>query len=126
MAFLSFLLRSAWGINSSMLRLFVRICRLYFENSAGSSACPDGVEVPFNIETYVNGAYIILGLLYGQGDFEKTIDISTRAGQDSDCNPASSGGILGTMLGYNRLPEKYKAEMAIVEDMPFNNTAIRN
>ena len=39
-------------------------------------ACPDGVEVPFNIETYVNGAYIILGLLYGQGDFEKTIDIS--------------------------------------------------
>ena len=89
-------------------------------------ACPDGVEVPFNIETYVNGAYIILGLLYGQGDFEKTIDISTRAGQDSDCNPASSGGILGTMLGYNRLPEKYKAEMAIVEDMPFNNTVSFN
>lgn len=89
-------------------------------------ACPDGVEVPFNIETYVNGAYIILGLLYGQGDFEKTIDVSTRAGQDSDCNPASSGGILGTMLGYNRLPEKYKAEMAIVEDMPFNNTVSFN
>ena len=78
-------------------------------------ACPDGVEVPFNIETYVNGAYIILGLLYGQGDFEKTIDISTRAGQDSDCNPASSGGILGTMLGYNRLPEKYKAEVVTLQ-----------
>ena len=89
-------------------------------------ACPDGIEVPFNIETYVNGAYIILGLLYGQGDFEKTIDISTRAGQDSDCNPASSGGILGTMLGYNRLPEKYKAEIVIVEDMPFNNTVSFN
>lgn len=57
---------------------------------------------------------------------KKTIDISTRAGQDSDCNPASSGGILGTMLGYNRLPEKYKAEMAIVEDMPFNNTVSFN
>lgn len=30
------------------------------------------------------------------------------------------------MLGYNRLPEKYKAEMAIVEDMPFNNTVSFN
>ena len=49
----------------------------------------------------------VLGLLYGEGDFERTIDISTRAGQDSDCNPASSGGIIATMLGYNQLPEKY-------------------
>ena len=42
------------------------------EKNGGTNdiACPDGVEVPFNIETYVNGAYIILGLLYGQGDFE--------------------------------------------------------
>lgn len=89
-------------------------------------ACPDGVEMPFNIETYVNGAYIILGLLYGQGDFEKTIDISTRAGQDSDCNPASSGGILGTMIGYNRIPEKFRKELTVVEDIPFNNTVSFN
>lgn len=89
-------------------------------------ACPDGVGMPFNIETYVNGAYIILGLLYGQGDFEKTIDISTRAGQDSDCNPASSGGIVGTMLGYSRIPEKYKRELVVVEDIPFNNTVSFN
>ena len=65
---------------------------------------------------------LILGLLYGQGDFEKTIDISTRAGQDSDCNPASSGGIVATMLGYERLPEKYKKEMELIADRPFNNT----
>lgn len=84
--------------------------------------CPDGVEMPFNIETYVNGAYIVLGLLYGKGDFERTIDISTRAGQDSDCNPASSGGILGAMIGYDHLPEKYKQELSVVEDLPFNNT----
>ena len=82
--------------------------------------------MPFNIETYVNGAYIILGLLYGQGDFEKTIDISTRAGQDSDCNPASSGGILGTMIGYNRIPEKFRKELTVVEDIPFNNTVSFN
>ena len=76
-------------------------CWQEIENKWGTAdiACPDGVEVPFNIEAYVNGAYIVLGLLYGEGDFERTIDISTRAGQDSDCNPASSGGIIATMLG---------------------------
>ena len=101
-----------------------RLCWSEIEKKWGTAdtACPDGVGVPFNIETYVNGAYIILGLLYGQGDFEKTIDISTRAGQDSDCNPASSGGILATMLGYERLPEKYKKEMELIADRPFNNT----
>ena len=62
-------------------------CWEEIEKKWGSSDidCPSCVEVPANIGTCVNGAYIILGLLYGQGDFEKTIDISTRAGQDSDC-----------------------------------------
>ena len=103
-------------------------CWEEIEKKWGSNdiACPDGVEMSFNIETYVNGAYIILGLLYGQGDFEKTIDISTRAGQDSDCNPASSGGILGTMIGYNRIPEKFRKELTVVEDIPFNNTVSFN
>ena len=62
-------------------------------------ACPDGVEVPFNIEAYVNGAYIVLGLLYGEGDFERTIDISTRAGQDSDCNPCVARDRIDVPIG---------------------------
>lgn len=87
-------------------------------------ACPDGVQLPFNIETKVNAAYIILGLLYGKGDFYRTLDISTRAGQDSDCNPASAGGILGTMLGYSRIPECFRKALPCVEDRPFSNTDI--
>lgn len=88
------------------------------------SACPDGVHVPFNIETKVNSAYILLGLLYGQGDFFKTMDISTRAGQDSDCNPASAAGILGTMLGYDKIPAEYRNTLKPVEDRPFSHTHI--
>lgn len=65
-------------------------------------------------------------MLYGEGDFERTIDISTRAGQDSDCNPASSGGIIATMLGYNQLPEKYRTVLMEVADRPFNNTVSFN
>ena len=30
--------------------------------------CPDGIAYPFNIDATVNSAYILLGLLYGEGD----------------------------------------------------------
>ncbi|MEO7992377.1 MAG: ADP-ribosylglycohydrolase family protein, partial [Chryseolinea sp.] len=71
-------------------------------------SCPDGVFVPFNIDATVNSAYVVLGLLYGNGDFTKTLEISTRAGQDSDCNPSSAAGILGALLGYSKIPDYWK------------------
>lgn len=86
--------------------------------------CPDGVHKPFNIDAKVNAAYIVIGLLYGKGDFTSTLDISTRCGQDSDCNPASAGGILGTVLGYERIPEEWKKEIVKVEDRDFRFTTI--
>jgi len=84
--------------------------------------CPDGVFTPFDIDAKINAAYIVLGLLYGNGDYSKTIEISTRAGQDSDCNPSSAGGILGTMLGYSGIPEYWKMGLAEVEDINFKYT----
>jgi hypothetical protein len=81
--------------------------------------CPDGVFKAFNIDASINGAYIALGLLYGNGDYGKTIDISTRAGYDSDCNPANAAGILGTMLGYSNIPEYWKQGLNKVEAKKF-------
>ena len=86
--------------------------------------CPNGVFVPFNIDAVINSAYIIIGLLYGEGDFYKTIDIATRCGQDSDCNPASAGGILGTIIGYNKIPAYWMKNVKEVEDMDFAYTTI--
>jgi len=86
--------------------------------------CPDGVFVPFNIDAVINSAYIVIGLLYGEKDFSRTIDIATRCGQDSDCNPASSGGILGAMLGYSNIPEYWMKNLREVEDMNFAYTTI--
>ncbi len=86
--------------------------------------CPDGVFVPFNIDAKINAAYIVIGMLYGEGDFGLTVDISTRCGQDSDCNPASAGGILGTILGYDALPDYWKQGLDKVEDMDFKYTTI--
>jgi len=60
-----------------------------------------------NIDAKINGAYIVMGMLYGQRDPDKTIIISTRCGQDSDCNPSNAAGILFTTLGFKKLPERF-------------------
>ncbi len=86
--------------------------------------CPDGVFTSFNIDAKINSAWIVLGLLYGQGDLGKTFSISTRAGDDSDCNPGNAGGIVGTMLGYKNIPDYWKQGLAEVEPMDFKYTTI--
>jgi len=84
--------------------------------------CPAGALAPFNIDAKLNGAYIALGLLYGDGDFGKTIEIATRSGQDSDCNPASAAGILGVALGYKRIPDEWKSGIPAIADKKFAYT----
>ena len=61
----------------------------------------------FNIHAKLNGAYVVMGLLYGKGDIDRTILVSMRCGQDSDCNPSSAAGVLCTTIGYEKLPERY-------------------
>lgn len=80
---------------------------------------PNGVFEPYNIDAMLNSAYVVIGLLYGEGDFFKTMDISTRCGQDSDCNPATAAGILGTMLGYSNIPAYWMSSLREVEDIDF-------
>ena len=63
-----------------------------------------------------------MGLLYGEGDFYKTMDISTRCGQDSDCNPASAAGILATIQGYSQIPEYWMKNLREVENLNFAYT----
>jgi hypothetical protein len=86
--------------------------------------CPDFVFRPGNIDARVNGAYVVIGLLYGRGDFGRTLEIATRCGQDSDCNPASAGGILGTMLGYGGIPAAWRDPVKPIEDKPFAYTTM--
>jgi hypothetical protein len=84
--------------------------------------CPNGALRPFNIDAKLNGAYIALGLLFGGGDFGRTIEISTRAGQDSDCNPSSAAGILGVMLGYRAIPDEWKGGIPALAGQKFRYT----
>ena len=84
--------------------------------------CPEGVWNSFNIDATINAAHVVMGLLYGEGDFGKTMDISTRCGDDSDCNPASAAGILGVMYGYDAIPSEWKGGVEMIADMDFPYT----
>lgn len=84
--------------------------------------CPEGVYNGFDIDARLNAAYVVTGLLYGDKDFYRTMDIATRCGQDSDCNPATAAGILGVILGYSNIPQFWKPAVEKVEDLKFPYT----
>lgn len=78
-----------------------------------------GALHPFNIDAKLNGAYIVMGLLYGNGAYDKTLEVALRCGQDSDCNPSNAAGVLGIILGYSGTPEKWKSGIEAIADSQF-------
>lgn len=87
-----------------------------------AAACPGSLSRAYNIDAVLNSAYVVIGLLYGGGDFDITMEISARCGQDADCNPATAAGILGTMLGYSAIPQKWTDGLSETEDREYAGT----
>ena len=84
--------------------------------------CPKGAFLSFNIDAKLNSAFVALAMLYGNGDFTETLDIAARCGQDADCNPATAGGVLGVMKGYDGIPAFWLDPLKEVEDLNFEGT----
>ena len=61
--------------------------------------------------TIANAQIVALGLLYGNGDYERAITRTALACFDTDCNAATVGSIMGMMLGAGALPEKWTGVM---------------
>jgi hypothetical protein len=65
--------------------------------------------------TPANGALVLLALLYGEGDFYRTLQYAMALGYDADCNAATAGAVLGARLGFQhlaglpqfRMPDRY-------------------
>ena len=74
------------------------------------------------VDAVLNGAYGIMALLYGQGDFQKTLDYSCAFGMDADNQAATMCGLLGVLNGFESIPTDlmYPLEDAQWE-MPFND-----
>ena len=87
--------------------------------------CPTGKDDPYNIDAKLNAAYVLMGLLYGQGSFEQSVLIAMRGGQDSDCNPSTVGGLLGTLYGRQGIPAKYLTHLKWDEPILFTGYTLQ-
>lgn len=77
---------------------------------------------PFNIDASINGGYIAMGLVYGENDMDKTIEISIRCGQDTDCNASNAAAVIGIMKGYDAIEEDFKSHIPNMADELFLHT----
>ncbi len=53
----------------------------------------------------LNGLCGVLAMLYGNGDFQRTLDLSCAMGYDCDNQAATMSGVLGVMYGADALPK---------------------
>ena len=51
-----------------------------------------------------NAAVVAAALLWGEGDFTRTIGLAVQGGWDTDCNGATAGSAFGAMHGAGALP----------------------
>ncbi|NQU39860.1 MAG: ADP-ribosylglycohydrolase family protein [Lentisphaerae bacterium] len=56
----------------------------------------------------MNLAFIVFGLLYGNGDFETSVLMSVNCGMDTDCTGATSAAFLGILMGEEGIPADWR------------------
>ena len=62
-------------------------------------------EAPSNV------AYTVLGLLWGEGDFKKSMITAINCGDDTDCTGATVGATLGILYGTAGIPEDWRSHI---------------
>ncbi|MEU4464410.1 ADP-ribosylglycohydrolase family protein [Streptomyces sp. NPDC024017] len=63
------------------------------------------------IHTVPNAAVLTAGLLYGDGDFTRTITLTVRGGLDTDSNGATAGSVAGVFGGAAAIPDQWTAPL---------------
>ncbi len=77
----------------------------YYRYKKGSYEAPVSVVSSLN-----NGLCGIMAILYGEGDFMKTVGIAVSAGYDCDNQAATCAGLIGVLQGTKCLPTKMVEE----------------
>lgn len=55
-----------------------------------------------------NVGFVVLGLLYGNGDFKKSVLYAVNCGDDTDCTAGTVGAIMGLLYGTKGIPDDWK------------------
>jgi hypothetical protein len=61
-------------------------------------------------ESSINFASGVMALLYGEGDFKRTVQIATLGGWDSDNPAATMGGLIGLMSGTDAIAAAFPGQ----------------
>ncbi len=74
------------------------------------------------LDAILNGACAILALLYGEGDFQRTLDLASAMGFDADNQAATLSGLLGIVHGTAGIPSDLLYPLGRDEwDHPYND-----
>ena len=92
-----------------------------YENNVSQADCFRSIHEKYNehdghdwCHTISNARIVAASLLYGGGDFARSICMAVEAGFDTDCNGATVGSVLGMANGIESIPEYWTK--------PFNDT----
>ena len=72
-----------------------------------------GIEYPATNNAVVNGGFVATSVWFGEGDFQKTLQLAVHAADyaDTDCNAANSESVVAAIHGMEALPEAQVAEL---------------
>lgn len=77
----------------------------------GQKSPPDEPVGAIGWDAPNNAGITILGWLYGEGDFGKSLCTAVNCGEDTDCTGATLGAILGIIHGIDSIPERWIAPL---------------
>lgn len=98
---------------NSRLALSIKLlCKLFDEGKTPVEARNAIVEQNADIadgwfQAPSNVAFAVLGLLYGKGDFKKSMLYAVNCGDDTDCTAATVGSVMGIMYGTAGIPKDW-------------------
>ncbi len=86
----------------------------YDKNPDDFRACRDMLEAEWGYDKYPgvchmipNAGVCVLSMIYGKGNFDRTVEIATMCGWDTDCNAGNVGTVLGVMCGVEGIGKRY-------------------
>lgn len=98
-------------------RLYEAVMKIYndYKNGVTLEECYDYIHSAYDEYTdhgwchvISNAMIVVAGLLYGEGDFGKSICIAVEMAFDTDCNGATVGSILGMRGGIDCIKDCWK------------------
>lgn len=95
-------------------RLYKSILRVFddYKHGVSQKDCFNKIHAQYDeytahgwCHTISNAMIVVASLLYGEGDYGKSICMAVETGYDTDCNGATVGSILGMANGLESIPE---------------------